>query len=457
MKQRMSRKAGWQSLLLLTLFLSLTGCKDDKDETSKAVYNPSQQVELTGFNPTTGGGGSKFFIYGSNFGTDVSLIRVSINDKNAVVISSDGTTIYCLVPENAGVGLVKVTIGNEETGFQEVVSKEEFQYEGVLRVGTLSGWRDRDGNSAVVDGPLTPYIDEEGRQRGAQYVDPYWLCFDENRDLLVLQEYNSCRTLHITETDESKRNVETLFNTGNGLNRPRTIIFSPGYDTLYVTNDGGSTSDMAIGYTLKRENYASVRRLVTGGWCNGSTVHPKDGTVFYNSYDQGELYKWNRETSTSELLYRVGDVRWEYNIQFEPEGTFAYIVCRNNHYIMKAFYDPILQTLSTPSIFVGSKGNSGYADGVGTTARFCEPHQGCFDKEGNFYLCDVLNHCIRKITPDGQVTTFAGRPGEYGYNDGNLRNEATFDRPSGIVYDDINEIFYIADQKNHRIRTIKRE
>lgn len=444
------------SFLYLLMFLGMVGCKDDNDQAGSQVFNPSLPVEVTGFNPTSGGSGTKFFVYGSNFGTDKSQIKLTVNDKPAVVISSDGTTIYAMIPERAGSGSVKVFIGSEEVGVKEAVAETDFQYEGNWRVGTLSGWRDRDGHSAVVDGPMTPYVDEEGRQRGAQYVDPYWLCFDEDRNLLVAQEYNSIRKLNIRAVEEADKKTTTLFYTGNGLNRPRTLVFSPGYDTLYVANDGGR-EDMAVGYTLKREKYRQVRRLITGGWCNGSAVHPKDGTIFYNSYDQGELFKWHRETGKSELLYRVGDVRWEYNIQFEPNGEFAYIVCRNQHYIMKAFYDPILKTLSNPSIFVGKKGAAGYADGVGTQCMFHEPHQGCFDEEGNFYLCDVLNQCIRKISPDGMVTTFAGRPREYGYADGNLRNEAQFDRPSGIVYDAESETFYVADEKNHRIRTIRKE
>jgi DNA-binding beta-propeller fold protein YncE len=67
-----------------------------------------------------------------------------------------------------------------------------------------------------------------------------------------------------------------------------------------------------------------------------------------------------------------------------------------------------------------------------------------------------MNHCIRKITPEGVVSTFAGRPREYGYADGPLR-KAQFDRPQGIAYDEAAATFYVADQKNRRIRTISVE
>jgi DNA-binding beta-propeller fold protein YncE len=93
---------------------------------------------------------------------------------------------------------------------------------------------------------------------------------------------------------------------------------------------------------------------------------------------------------------------------------------------------------------------------VGTAAKFNEPHQGAFDEFDNFYVCDRMNHVIRKITPDGVVSTFAGRPNQYGYTDGALR-DARFDRPHGIIYNKDIGTFYIADQKNRRIRVITTE
>jgi hypothetical protein len=93
---------------------------------------------------------------------------------------------------------------------------------------------------------------------------------------------------------------------------------------------------------------------------------------------------------------------------------------------------------------------------VGTDARFNQPMQGVFDENDNFYLCDAENHCIRKITPQGVVSTFAGRPGKSGYADGSLR-DAQFNLPRGIIYDPQSGTFYVADQVNRRIRMISTE
>jgi DNA-binding beta-propeller fold protein YncE len=63
-----------------------------------------------------------------------------------------------------------------------------------------------------------------------------------------------------------------------------------------------------------------------------------------------------------------------------------------------------------------------------------------------------MNHCIRKITTGGSVTTFAGT-GAAGFMDG-AANVARFRHPYDIVFDPINEFFYVADRDNHCIRKI---
>ena len=81
----------------------------------------------------------------------------------------------------------------------------------------------------------------------------------------------------------------------------------------------------------------------------------------------------------------------------------------------------------------------------------------------DYYICDRGNHCIFKITPDGNVSLFAGRGSVSSDNkvsgniDGELKTEARFDNPCGIAYDEETQTFYIADKENHSIRTISIE
>jgi sugar lactone lactonase YvrE len=100
------------------------------------------------------------------------------------------------------------------------------------------------------------------------------------------------------------------------------------------------------------------------------------------------------------------------------------------------------------STFAGN-GNSGFTDGTGTHARFVYPQGIAMDFQGNIYVAD--SSCIRKITPAGKVSTLAGT-GISGYNDG-PGQVAQFNNARGLTLDSIGHV-YVADYGNNRIRKI---
>ena len=93
-------------------------------------------------------------------------------------------------------------------------------------------------------------------------------------------------------------------------------------------------------------------------------------------------------------------------------------------------------------------------DGTGRDAQFWRPYGLTLDNEGNILVADEWNHKIRKVTPLGAVTTVAGT-GEVGNNDGQSIN-ATFNYPWDLTVDGENNI-YIADGYNYIIRKITPE
>jgi sugar lactone lactonase YvrE len=104
----------------------------------------------------------------------------------------------------------------------------------------------------------------------------------------------------------------------------------------------------------------------------------------------------------------------------------------------------------TVTTLAGSAGQSGSTDGQGAAARFKGPVGVVVDSSGIIYVGDQQNHVIRKITPDGFVSTFAGSVGQSGSSDG---TSAKFDHPSGIAVDSSGNV-YVADYGNHLIRKI---
>lgn len=134
----------------------------------------------------------------------------------------------------------------------------------------------------------------------------------------------------------------------------------------------------------------------------------------------------------------------------EPFGMCA--DAAGNLYVADAGHNCIKKV--TPegvvTVYAGS-GEKGNADGLAKQARFDSPSGLCFDKGGNLFVAGFGGQNIRKITPDGRVTTVAGT-GEEGYRDGEA-SQAMFSSPRGICIDSKGNLF-VGDCWNHRIRKI---
>lgn len=102
------------------------------------------------------------------------------------------------------------------------------------------------------------------------------------------------------------------------------------------------------------------------------------------------------------------------------------------------------------STYAGS-GYAGARDGMGINASFNHPAGLAIDASGNLYVCDTSNHLVRKIAQSGEVSIYAGS-GSAGNNDGSLM-AASFQYPSGIAIDTQGKV-YVADTGNNRIRKI---
>lgn len=129
-----------------------------------------------------------------------------------------------------------------------------------------------------------------------------------------------------------------------------------------------------------------------------------------------------------------------------PDGNL-YVADTGNNRIRKITPEGVVST-------VGGDGTAGYRDGPASQAQFNAPVGLAVDASGSIYVADTYNDRIRKITADGQVSTIAGA-GTPGYVEGQ-GTAALFDTPCGIVVTS-NGSLVVADTGNNRLRKITSE
>jgi len=131
------------------------------------------------------------------------------------------------------------------------------------------------------------------------------------------------------------------------------------------------------------------------------------------------------------------------NMVIDAAGN-KYVADYLNHKIRKISPSGIV------SDYAGS-GTAGANDGTGVAATFNYPAGIAIDATGNLYVADCLNNKIRKISPSAVVTTLAGN-GSQGASDG-TGTAASFFNPTGLAVDQLGNV-YVADCYNNKIRKI---
>jgi sugar lactone lactonase YvrE len=141
---------------------------------------------------------------------------------------------------------------------------------------------------------------------------------------------------------------------------------------------------------------------------------------------------------------------WASISSYNANGLFRHSIGAS----AKGFYRLKLKPFDSSGIMVTTLAGIGRAvDGIGTGASFNNPHGLASDSEGNVYVADSGNAKIRKITPEGAVTTLAGSGFALGSTIDGLATQATFKWPRGVAVD-LSGNVYVTDAVDNKVRKI---
>lgn len=148
------------------------------------------------------------------------------------------------------------------------------------------------------------------------------------------------------------------------------------------------------------------------------------------SYSGGTIYK----ISSSGFMKALALIPTPKSLTSDPSGN---ILATGGHAIFK------IAPNGMTTLLAGSHDQYGTEDGPSADARFQSPSGLVFDNAGNLFVADTGNRTVRKISPDGVVSTFAGMPGQEGTLDG-TGPSARFIFPMGLAIDK-NGVLFLVD------------
>ncbi|WP_426291851.1 IPT/TIG domain-containing protein [Dyadobacter endophyticus] len=383
---------------LITVSAIWLSCGDAPSPTPP-VTGGKEAPELSGFSPLSGKKGTVIKIQGKHFGSDASKVSLQINGLKATINAVTDTEITAVVPEKCGLAKLVLTVNSKE-----VTSVAAFRYLYTVTTSYFSGSGKGD------DGKDGGYKD--GTPQQSEFRTLYNIATD-SKGVMFAADLGNCMVRRI-ETDGSSSTLAGAEQGGfkDGKGNQALMKFPIGIE---LAPDGSI-------YVADQENHA-IRRVFS------------DGTLVTVA---GEPDK----PGTADGGLASAQFKRPYGVKLDKTGVLW--ICDTENGLIRKLADSQVTT------FAGS--TPGYADGKLREAKFYMPSYLNFDQNGNIFVADKHNHCIRKITQDGLVTTFSGTPTKSGYRDGEA-GQAMFNQPCNIQIDKLGNL-YVNDLWNHCIRLV---
>jgi len=162
------------------------------------------------------------------------------------------------------------------------------------------------------------------------------------------------------------------------------------------------------------------------------SVVPSDCQKFISTYAGTGVYDYTGYGGPA----TAASFKSPYGLAVDANNN-VYIADQGNHRIEKI--DAVTGIITS----IAGTGTEGYSGdgGQATAAELSEPSAVMIDNSNNIYITEFVNNVVRKITPSGTITTFAGN-GVAGYSgDGGPATDAQMYQPAGITFDGFGNIY----------------
>ena len=401
-------------------------------------HNPSQPIVVNSFSPAAGPLGTEILIKGSNFTTDTSKIKVSINGVRLLVVGVKGDEIMAVITTKTGSGPIQVEIDKGT-----VASTDAFNYEFSYYVSTLAG----SGQSGYNDGQGTGASFSFNGVRGQ-------LCVDKDLNVYVPDGGNQ-RVRKIT----ADGTVSTI--AGSGINGYADGAAA----SAQFNNPCGTAVDKDGNVYVAERNGHNIRKITPDGvvstYAHGSgngfneltsvVVNNTTGDVYWSDFYGDGIYHLKNGSLEKAINHSL-----PCTIIMDGQGNI-YATHYDDQQVWKYTYDAANATFDGGVAIAGTSHVGGKDDGPGNAATFARPWGIAIDSQNNLYVSGQgggdPSNAVRKITAGTwNVTTIAGVGDNTAFIDG-LGNDARFNRPTGIAVDK-NGDFYVLDMDNQRVRKI---
>lgn len=348
--------------------------------------------------------------------------KISFSAKNA--IGPGPVTVVSLI--------VKDHFGELAGTYEGLVAREaitNFSMGGALKMtvaktGIVTGYFSLAGQRYAFAQPLEPQTDAEGSRTGD--AELYFS--------LLRPKPKGLSPLSVRLTISEDRSLTTT----TGWMEDWQVSKLDNHQSYGLPLDPGTTNDTQEGVSSARFRVPAGLTIDADGLVyvadSGNhtirVMQPSPGLPFFTSTLAGEPGVSGTQDGGSSLF----DTPTALTVG--PDHAL-YVIDQGNRTIRRLL-DGITSTLA------GSPTLTETLDGLGELAGFQSPYAICADPLGNLYVTDDVAHVIRKITPAGQVTTFAGKIGTAGYVNA-AGAKARFNHPRGIVYDAFHKALFVTD------------